>query len=225
MQRNKPDPKSYQNGQIYAIRSYQTDMIYIGSTCTLLSKRLYHHKIEYMLQRKYYSSFEILKYDDAYIELLEDYPCKSKKELERREGQLIRENRELCVNCQMVGRTKKQWREDNSATIKQKKKVYYQKNTEKIKQCRQEYYQKNTEKIKQCIQKYYKKNKKRLRERQPSNHLCECGKYYTLYQKARHMKSNHHKQELDIFDYTDMILEVENMTKQFDDYFKCKNCI
>ena len=210
MQRNIPDPKSYQNGQIYAIRSYQTDMIYIGSTCTLLSKRFYEHKSNYKLQRKYISSFEILKYDDAYIELLEDYPCKSKKELERREGQLIRENRELCVNVIVVGRTKKQYVEDNSATIKQKKKVYATKNTEKIKQYKQEYFQ---------------KNKKRICEKWHTRCLCECGEFYSLHHKARHLKTNRHKKQLDIFDYTDMILEVENMTKQFDDYFKCKNCI
>jgi len=196
MLRNKPEPKSYQNGQIYAIRSYQTDMIYIGSSCTLLSKRLYQHKKEYESQRKYYSSFEILKYDDAYIELLEDYPCNSKRELEKREGELIRQHKQFCVNCNIVGRTAKEYREDNKEEIKEKKKIYFQKNKERIKQ----------------------NSKYRL-----AKILCECGDYYMMTHKARHYKSNRHKQELDIFDYTDMITKVEQMTKEFNDYFNCKN--
>jgi predicted GIY-YIG superfamily endonuclease len=39
----------YKNGKIYAIRSHQTDEIYIGSTTQSLSKRFSNHKSKYKL--------------------------------------------------------------------------------------------------------------------------------------------------------------------------------
>ena len=82
----------FQNGKIYTIRSFQTDKYYIGSTNhKTLSQRLSKHKSNYKdwLKDKdscYVTSFEILKYDDYYIELLELYPCNLKAELHKREG-------------------------------------------------------------------------------------------------------------------------------------------
>ena len=53
----------YSKGKIYKLISNHTDDIYIGSTCDLLSKRLYKHKkaFEYYNngEKNYYSSFEI----------------------------------------------------------------------------------------------------------------------------------------------------------------------
>ena len=72
------DTKRY-IGKIYSIRSHQTDLIYIGSTIeTRLSARLSKHRSDYkryIMSGKfnyYVSSFEILKYNDAYIELIEE---------------------------------------------------------------------------------------------------------------------------------------------------------
>ena len=64
-----------------------------------------------------------MKYDDAYIELIEECPCNDKNELNRREGQMIREMN--CVNKRIEGRTGKEYREDNKEYIKQKKKKEY----------------------------------------------------------------------------------------------------
>ena len=84
----------YQNGKIYSIRSHQTDDVYIGSTCLSLAKRIYGHRADYNMWKKgtrhYVTSYDILTYNDNYIELLENYPCGGKNELLRREGQLIR---------------------------------------------------------------------------------------------------------------------------------------
>jgi hypothetical protein len=83
----------YKNGMIYIIKSSQTDEAYIGSTIQKLSRRLSDHKKKYkkFLDNKYTycTSFEIVKYDDAYIELYEEYPCNSKLELESREAEII----------------------------------------------------------------------------------------------------------------------------------------
>jgi len=106
----------YHNGKIYAIRSHQTPDVYIGATCTTLTKRLSEHKSHYKKNNKYYTSFEILKYPDYYIELVEEVKCENKMELTRREGQIIRET-ENCVNKVIAGRTNREWREDNKEEL------------------------------------------------------------------------------------------------------------
>ena len=76
-----------------------TDKFYIGSTCSPLYKRLYEHCSTYKKDRnKYTSSFEILKYDDYYIELLENFKCENREQLNRREGELIRLHKTNLVN-------------------------------------------------------------------------------------------------------------------------------
>lgn len=102
----------YQRGQIYSIRSKQTEMVYYGSTISPLCKRFHNHNKD-MEYGKYYSSHEILKFGDAYIELVENYPCNSKKELDRREGQIQRENKQHCINLRIAGRTQKEYNEAN----------------------------------------------------------------------------------------------------------------
>jgi hypothetical protein len=82
-------------GNIYKIVSDSTDKIYIGSTVKSLEERLEEHENDYELwfnkefKSGYISSFEILKYEDAYIELLEEYPCENKQQLFKREGEMI----------------------------------------------------------------------------------------------------------------------------------------
>ncbi len=79
--KNKEMPPNFQNGKIYAIRSHQTDKVYIGSTTQPLSVRFGEHK------RMNCSSREIMKFEDCYIELLEEFACENKMQLNRREGE------------------------------------------------------------------------------------------------------------------------------------------
>ena len=127
----------YQNGKIYCIWSYETDDIYIGSTCDELDVRMYSHRTMYnrLLKGKKVSnrkSFEILKYGDAQIGIIEEYPCNTKQELLKREGDLQKQIK--CVNKQIAGRTDKEYYEDN----KEKFKEYYEKNKETIEKYRKE---------------------------------------------------------------------------------------
>ena len=91
---------NYQNGKIYAIRSHTTDNVYVGSTTRALSKRMADHRSNYKRFQAgkfgYMTSFEIIKHDDAYIELLVEYPCDNNEQLHKKEGQQIREMD--CVN-------------------------------------------------------------------------------------------------------------------------------
>jgi len=123
---------NYKNGKIYAIRSNQTDDVYIGSTCTPLHKRLYGHRSQYKrwkngTNKNYMTSYKILEYDDSFIELLEEYPCENKIQLNKKEGEVIR-NTPNCVNRFIAGRTKKEWEEDN----KDKMSKYREENKNKI---------------------------------------------------------------------------------------------
>ena len=60
---------NYSEGKIYAIRSHQTDRVYVGSTTQPLSKRFYEHKTGYQSYlnnpKIYVSSFEMFKYDET----------------------------------------------------------------------------------------------------------------------------------------------------------------
>jgi hypothetical protein len=141
----------YKNGKIYAIRSHQTDLVYIGSTTQPLHKRLWGHKNE----QKNVSSKQLLCYEDAYIELIEDFPCENKEQLNKREGEIIRNTN--CVNKNVAGRTQKDYYEDNKDTLLEKAKEYKKQNKEVLRERYKEYYEANKEKLREN-----KKNKKEL---------------------------------------------------------------
>ena len=167
----------YAGGKIYTIRSFQTDKYYIGSTCLPLYKRLYSHRKDYERFKlgKYnnVSSFEIIKFDDHYIELLENYNCNNKEELTKKEGDLIRQYKNEIVNIRIEGRTDKQYRNDNKDKIK----LYREDNKDKIKLYKKQYRDDNKDKImKYKTQKY----------------ICECGSEIQKNEKSRHLKTNKH---------------------------------
>ena len=60
---------------------------YIGSTTATLKRRFSNHKTHTTSAKSLFA-----KYDDVYIELLEDFPCETKAQLHRREGELQKEN-------------------------------------------------------------------------------------------------------------------------------------
>ena len=113
----------YKQGKIYCIRSHQTEQLYIGSTTKTLAQRLAKHKSNMKSGNR--SVIEILQYEDAYIELIELFPCNSKEELNKKEGEHIRTNN--CVNKQIAGRTLKEYLETKKEKIKEYMKEYREK--------------------------------------------------------------------------------------------------
>ena len=104
---------NYQNGKIYKIWSPSQDLQYIGSTVQELSQRLGGHKKNFKLfnnpdskYNKYCASYEVLKCEDYRIDLLENYSCINKLELNKKEGEYIKNN--VCVNKVIPGRTMKE---------------------------------------------------------------------------------------------------------------------
>ena len=149
--------KNFTHAKIYKLTSSETDEIYIGSTCKkYLSQRLDAHKHDMKKyeqgKKNYITSFEILKFDDCKIELIESFPCKSIDELHAREGYWQR-NIECCNKC-IMGRT-------NDDVVKYKK-DHYQKNKEQMNKKHKEYYNNNKEQIKEKTKSYYENNKERI---------------------------------------------------------------
>jgi hypothetical protein len=214
----------YHSSKIYTIRSPKTEKYYIGSTCQPLHKRLYEHRKHYERFQNnnyfYVSSFDIIKYEDHYIELLEDFKCENKNELNRREGNLIRKYKNECVNKRIEGRTKKEYKQDNKQEIKGRMKQYYEDNKEIIKEQKKQYYEDNKEIIKEQMKQYRQDNKEQMKQYYEDNKeimkeqmkqyqqdnkekikeqknqiiICECGNTYTYSNNARHIKSKKHLQ-------------------------------
>ena len=154
---------------LYTIRSPHTDKYYIGSTTQILCKRFGDHKRHYkqylQTTRAFVSSsYKILELGDAYIELLEEVNCENKAQLEKREGEIIREHKANCVNHCIPGRSIKEWVHDNVEQQKQYHAQYYKDNLNKLKHEQINYRLCNAEKIKEQRRQYRNDNKDRLNE-------------------------------------------------------------
>jgi len=157
---------NYQNGKIYTIRSYQTDKYYIGSTASTLTKRLSGHK----KSSNYTTCKIIIDYGDAYIELLELFPCNSKIELTKREGELQRLYKNDIVNRKIECRTIQEYYKDNVDKIKSNVQEYKKSNIEKIKEDSREYRKNNIGKIKDRNKEYQKNNKDKIKVKNQENY-------------------------------------------------------
>jgi len=191
----------YKNGKIYKLWSLEGDDIYIGSTSQPLYKRLCQHKTTKGCSSKIL--FE--KYNDVKIELLEFFSCDNKDELNKREGEYIRNN--ICVNKCIAGRTPKEYNEDYKEHIKEHSKEYIENNKEYFKQKNKEYREKNKEHFKQKNKEYREKNKEHVKEKKKEWYennkeqkckkiICECGKETTINHKSRHELSKFHQEAI-----------------------------
>lgn len=164
------DPR-YKDGKIYTI-TCEDGAVYVGSTIQTLKERFRIHKkktetchMNYYIRDNYDGDWSKCK-----IELYENYPCNSEKELERREGEIIR----LLgtINKQIVGRTYKEW---------------YDKNREKIREY--DITRGKTEK---------RKEQKRIwdlnnREYKNEKIKCECGCWVSRKGIAKHRRTKKHQ--------------------------------
>ena len=193
-------------GRIYFIKSKQTNNLYIGSTKQTLIKRFQGHKYDYnnFINKNgfYVSSFEILKYDDCYIELIKEVVCTKHKLLEL-EGEEINKN-ENCINIEIAG---------NYVKCKNKKEYlhnFYEKNKEYYLNYSKEYKQNNKEKMqeyrnsdifkkneKEYNKKYNQEHKLTIRENQKEKdketHICNCGGKFKSSGYWNHIKTIKHK--------------------------------
>ena len=160
----------YSKGQIYSIRFYDNNnLIYIGSTIQPLAKRYGGHK-----NKSNNSLYQYIKdnynqdFKACYIELIENFECNNRDELNKREGELIRQykadNNYIVINKRIEGRTDKEYYIDNVDKIKEQKKEYYIDNVDKIKEKRKQYIKDNKYKIKEQKKEYYIDNVDKIKE-------------------------------------------------------------
>ena len=130
-------PNNYARGKIYKIVCRKTELQYFGSTTEpTLARRLASHVGNFKTWNKnkekydFYTSYEILKENDYYVELVELVPCSSKDELLVRERFHIQNND--CVNKYIPLRTKKEYYEDNKEERLEYAKEYREEHKEEI---------------------------------------------------------------------------------------------
>ena len=160
----------YNRGKIYRIHDIAYTKFYYGSTVQQLSVRMGQHRSHYRMYQggllpytTVYAIFDEFGVDNCKVELVENYPCHSREELEKQEGYHIQLN--CCVNKITNGRTQKEYKRVNADRIKKLKKEYANKNKHKIKDYMQSYYNRKGEKIRDNCAAYRERNKEVIRER------------------------------------------------------------
>ena len=170
---------------------------YVGSTTNLIKRRAQHktrchnlndHKsnnkvYEYIRDNEGYANFTVV--------LIESYPCLNKEELLKRERHWI-EHYKATLNCKIPTRTNKEYYTDNKEQITIKNKMYVAKNRIKTASYQKQYAKDNAESLHKYITQYSQDNKAKISTYKKEKHLCNCGMYFTIGHRNRHMKSQYH---------------------------------
>jgi hypothetical protein len=194
---------NYQNGKIYKLVSFQTDKIYIGSTCQSLAVRKSEHvrRYKYFLAGvpNYTTSYELIKLGDVDIVLIENFPCNSKEELHKGERFHI-ENTDNCVNKSIPTRSKKEYYEEHKEELMKKNKEYYENHKDEIKEYKKEWAEDNKDKIKEYKKEWALANKDKTKagakKYKQKLFTCSCGATITQGSKSRHEKRQVHLNSL-----------------------------
>ena len=152
----------YEKGKIYKIvNDNMPDKVYYGSTIQKLNDRFNNHRC---INNNNTRTKELFEKGEPRIELVEDYPCSSKIELEKRERFYIENNK--CVNKTIPTRSRKEYREKPENKKRQK-----------------EYWAAPENKNRQ---------KEYERKRLSFKITCECGSIISKKHIARHKKTKKH---------------------------------
>ena len=171
----------YQNAKIYKIISNIHPLPYYGSTVYSLKRRLQQHEAAYRKNR-YCSCHLLFDIGDYQIQLVENFACNNRKELQKREQYFI--DKYPCINKRRASL--------NHQDYKEYVKQYREKNKQYFKQYREKHKAQLKIYYKQYSKQYYAKNKAKLKQK----FNCKCGGKYTNVNKARHMRSEKHKRYL-----------------------------
>jgi sulfur relay (sulfurtransferase) DsrC/TusE family protein len=138
--------------------------------------------------------------------MIEKYPCKDKLESDARERYWT-ETLGATLNMNVVGRTLKEYYEDNKDRILEYSKIHYDANKEQIleqnkiwreghkeqiAEQRKIHYEENKEDILEYHKDYRKNHKKDINKKQTIKYTCECGSINMICNKLRHNKSIKH---------------------------------
>ena len=185
----------YSKSKIYKLISYSHMEIhpYYGSTTQQLSQRKGQHKNAYNRYVRnngpYYSSFELMKFNDVRIVLVLEYPCETNQQLLMKENEFIEGNE--CVNKQRAIQTIEENKQHHKLSDKRyndshkvKRKQYRDTHKDKSKQ----YYEKNKIKLNQQHKQYKETNKVKIKQYNDSHRLEINRKQREYYQKQKQKK-------------------------------------
>ena len=171
----------YSKAKIYRLVATGTVDLYIGSTCGTLERRLWHHNYSAISEKqKKTSSCKLYEGGRTVaIELIENFPCTSKQELNIRERYWI-ETTPNCINTNIPGRTCKE-RYATNPTYKAKHREYMKKpeQVQKRKEIR-------------ATDEWKAKDK----ARRTAEYTCECGAVVTVHSKGKHLKTKKHTEAM-----------------------------
>ena len=173
-------------GRIYKLVSSECDGVYIGSTTLQLNTRWSTHKCHYKnyVAGKYHylTSFEIMKFADAKIELVHEGVFDGRRDLEKFEGETMRTTPN-AVNKIVVGRSIKEYYQDNKEALQQKQRQYGEANREAI------------------------------RARQNTKCTCDvCGGKFTNAGKKQHLRTTKHQKAVSSTEPSSTSSDVESDT-------------
>ena len=167
----------YNNSCIYKI--WKHNFIYIGSTCDFKRRMIEHKSICNNINStkynfKIYQTIRLHGGWDLFEKLVvQNVCCENRKELREIEGEFIKNIG--TINCQISGRTKKQYREDNR---------------DKIAEYTKQYYENNRNKIAEYTKQYREDNRDKILERKKQKIICPiCSVLTTKQHIKRHQKS------------------------------------
>ena len=188
-------PIDYSNAKIYQIIPtvpHDAGDIYIGSSVRPLSERMSKHRNRTSCRCKLL--FDKYGVQNCKIELLEYFPCETKEQLLKREGELQRAH--TCVNKQISGQTRKEYYEANIDKMLKQSKQYYELHKDQIKEYKKEYQINNDVHLKEYANEYRANNKDKIKIRHKiysdknKEHLKEYKKQYYLKKKAEKLLNN-----------------------------------
>ena len=170
----------FNKSMVYSIRTPHSELYYIGSTTQPLCKRFVNHKSQYKVYQigkgHFITSFKILELGDAYIELLEEVNCENRNQLEKREGELIREHKTNCVNKYIPCRTQKEYYFDNIDKKAVYQNAYNLINADKIQKYMKEYRLLNADEMKTYMKEYYFDNADKIKQDNKAYNLINADK-------------------------------------------------
>jgi hypothetical protein len=211
----------YANTKIYKLvcRDLTVPEICVGYTTDFTNRKCKHKHVCSNIKHKDHNLkvYRYIRENGGWLNWqmveIEKFPCLDEIEACKRERYYI-ETLKSSLNCNIPGRTKQEYREDNIETILAQSKQYREENKEEIairdKKYREEhkehiktdkkrYYKDNKEEIAICKKKYYDENKENIRayykkyaEEHSEKEVCDCGGTYQITKKNRHLNTKMH---------------------------------
>ena len=200
-------PMDYSKCSIYKIEHVDDEsLVYVGHTTNFVKRKTSHKSSCYNENDRHYNLkvYQMIRENggwDAFKMIeVEKYPCKDRREAERRENEVMKEFKSNMnmrksfsteeenklymeeynknyyeIHKEKIQEQKKKYRENNKEKIQEYDKMYKEENKEKIQEQKKNYYEANKSKIQNRMREqkkvYYESNKSKLNAKVK----CECG--------------------------------------------------